>query len=86
MRGALISLIMASAAVCCVFSEESLLTPILSTLNGVAKESRDIRRYIKTAVFQEAVIALPGPDSKHQNTSANRTLRANIAWCTLMWS
>lgn len=57
--------------VCVCYSEESLLTPIMSTLTGLAKESKHICRYIKTAVFQEAAQAAPGTGSKQQNTSAD---------------
>ena len=57
----------------CFHSEESLLTPIVSCLTGLAKESRDIRKYIKTAVFQEAAQASPAAESKQQNTSADIT-------------
>ena len=46
------------------------MTPILSALTGLAKESKDIRRYIKTAVFQEAASAPSAAESKPQNTSA----------------
>ena len=45
----------------------------MTTLTGVAQESRDIRRYIKTAVFQEAAATPPGSDTKQQNTSVHTT-------------
>ena len=47
------------------------MTPILSTVTGLAKESKDIRRYVKTAVFQEAAVAAAGAESKQHNTSAD---------------
>ena len=44
-------------------SEENVLTPIVSSLTGLAVESRNIRRYIKTAIFQEAALLSPSTES-----------------------
>jgi hypothetical protein len=57
--------------------EENLLTPILSALTGLVKESRDARRFVKIAVFNDAAItpaSSPGGGSgdsgdHKQNTS-----------------